>query len=393
METAMNIVDVFIILFVISSLFRGNEIGFVRQFFSTVGFFGGLLLGALIEPYTSAHASSELSKSIVTICTTLGTALLVMAIGEFVGERLKHRIKLGRINKVDNSLGSALAAVSLLLLVWLSASIFATLPYPGFQTAVNNSKIVNLLSDALPPAPPVIARLSTLIDPNGFPKVFTGKEPAPSGTVNQPSLSGLQAAIARARPSVVKLEGRGCGGVVEGSGFVVGRNLIATNAHVVAGIQKPYVLDDNGTHTATPIWFDPDLDFAVLKVNNLAGPTLEFDTRTQDTGTAAAVLGYPGGGGFQADSAAILDRFTATGRNIYGRGQTARDIYEVQANIIPGNSGGPLITKDGEVIGVVFAQSTNYRNIGYALTAQKVVSEIHIAAQHTSRVNTGDCAE
>jgi S1-C subfamily serine protease len=389
----MNIIDVLIILFIISSLFRGNEIGFVRQAFSTVGFFGGLLLGALIEPYTSAQASSELSKSIVTICTTLGMALLVMAIGEFVGERLKHRIKLGPANKIDNNLGSVLAAVSLLLLVWLSASIFASLPYPGFQAAINNSRIVNTLERVLPPAPPVIARLSTLIDPNGFPKVFTGQEPPPSSTVDQPSLNGFQAAIAKVRPSVVKLEGRGCGGIVEGSGFVVGKDLIATNAHVVAGITKPYVLDDNGTHTATPVWFDPDLDFAVLRVNNLAGSALEFNTATQDTGTAAAVLGYPGGGGFQADSAAILDRFTATGRNIYGSGQTARDIYEVQADIIPGNSGGPLITKDGKVIGVVFAESTNYRNIGYALTAEKVVSEIHDAAQRTTRVSTGNCAE
>jgi S1-C subfamily serine protease len=83
----------------------------------------------------------------------------------------------------------------------------------------------------------------------------------------------------------------------------------------------------------------------------------------------------------------------ATGRDIYGHGTTSRNVYEIQADVIPGNSGGPLVAKDGSVIGIIFAESTSYQHVGYALTTDKVVSEINQAAGHSQSVNTGQCAE
>ena len=224
-------------------------------------------------------------------------------------------------------------------------------------------------------------------------QVFAGHEPTPKNSVGLPDLGQLQAAVDRDKASVVKVEGQGCGGVVEGSGFVVGSGLIATNAHVIAGIAKPYVQDSNGTHTATPIWFDPDLDFAVLRASNLAGHSLVISSSKVASGTPAAALGYPGGGSFKADPAAVLDQFTASGRNIYGNGHVNRAVYEVQADIIPGNSGGPLVGKDGSVIGVIFAQSTTYEHVGYALTTAQVSTELDQAIARNQTVTTGRCAE
>jgi S1-C subfamily serine protease len=83
----------------------------------------------------------------------------------------------------------------------------------------------------------------------------------------------------------------------------------------------------------------------------------------------------------------------ARGRDIYGRGRTDRDVYELQAHIIPGNSGGPLVAKDGTVIGVIFAESTSYENVGYALTTAQVSSAINHAAAQNRPVSTGQCAE
>jgi S1-C subfamily serine protease len=245
----------------------------------------------------------------------------------------------------------------------------------------------------LPNAPTVIADLGNLIDPNGFPQVFIGNEPAPRTNINLPSLGSLQHAVNLDKNSVVKIEGQGCGGIVEGSGFDVGSDLVATNAHVVAGIRHPYVQDANGSHNGTVIWFDPNLDFAVLRVPNLAGQSLVLSSSHISHGTPAAVLGYPGGGPLTAGPAAVLDEFTASGRNIYGRGNTERDVYEIQANVIPGNSGGPLVAKDGTVIGVVFAESTAYQHIGYALTTSQVSTEINQAAASDQSVSTGRCAE
>jgi S1-C subfamily serine protease len=387
------IIDIAIVIFAISALYRGREIGFVRQLCSTVGFFGGLFLGAWLQQYTVHWAHSQAGRSLITLATTLGSALILLSVGEYAGIKLKHRVQFKRINVLDNGFGGLLSVVSLLLTIWLIAAVAGSLPIPALQSQLRSSSIVSAMNRALPSAPGVISNLGRLVDPNGFPQVFIGGEPAPNKQVNVPSLGSLQAAVNQDRASVVKVEGQGCGGVVDGSGFVVGTNLVATNAHVVAGIRHPYVADSNGTHSSTVIGFDPKLDFAVLRVSNLAGHSLVVNDKRVAVGTPAAVLGYPGGGDFRAGPAAVSNQFTASGRDIYDRGNTLRDVYELRADIIPGNSGGPLVAKDGSVIGVIFAESTDYPHTGYALTADQVEGEINQAASQNQPVSTGQCAE
>ncbi|HZL08101.1 MAG TPA: MarP family serine protease [Candidatus Dormibacteraeota bacterium] len=389
------LVDILIIIFAFSALLRGRDIGFVRQIGSTAGFFGGLFLGAWLEPHTVNLAHSQTSRVVVTLVTTLGCALILLSVGEYLGIKIKQRVRgrLKRVNNLDNGLGALLGTVSLLLTAWLIAAVVSTLPFPSLQSALRDSSILSTLNKKLPAAPVLIAGLGHLIDPNGFPQVFIGSEPSPPSSVNKPSYGALQAAINSDRASVVKVEGQGCGGIIEGSGFVVGPKEVATNAHVVAGIRWPYVQDGNGTHGATVIWFDPSLDFAVLRVNNLAGRPLTVSNNQVSAGTPAAVLGYPGGGPFTADPAAVLEEFTATGRDIYGHGNTNRNVYEVKADVMPGNSGGPLVAKDGTVIGVVFARSSTYQQFGYALTTDQIKSDIGQATARNRYVGTGQCAE
>lgn len=378
---------------VLGAIFRGIEEGLVHQLFSTIGFFVGLLLGAMLEPHIINIVHTPIARLVVALATTLGCAFLFLFFGELSGILIKRKITLrDTLNRADDALGAVIASASILALAWLSASVISSLPYPELQSEVRNSAVVRLLNAALPPAPNIIASIGHLIAPNGFPNVFIGAEPAPT-PVTLPTPEILAAAVAKDKASVVKIEGDGCGGVVAGSGFVVGANLVATNAHVIAGIANPFVIDAAGTHHATAIWFDPDLDFAVLRVTDLSGQPLHLDVNTVSRGTPAGVLGYPGGGSFQADRAAILDEFTAIGRNIYNQGRTARDVYSVQATVIPGNSGGPLVNTDGDVIGVIFATSTTYNNVGYALSLQKVVGEINAARASNHAVSTGSCAE
>jgi S1-C subfamily serine protease len=392
-DGAMDLIDILIIVLILGALYRGQELGFVRQLFSTVGFFSGLLIGALLEPHIVGLVHTPMSRLILTLAVTLGLALILLSVGEFIGVLIKKRLQISHgLNRVDNSFGAGLAGISILALAWLSAAILVTLPYQNVQDNIRGSKIISLLDQNLPPAPNVIADIGHLIAPDGFPKVFIGQEPAPS-TATPPTPAALAAAVNKDRASVVKIEGQGCGGIVEGSGFVIGSNLVATDAHVIAGIYQPYVIDSNGTHLAEPIWFDPNLDFAVLKVNNLAGSPLMFNINTISHGTQGGVLGYPGGGPFTADTAAVLDEFTAVGRNIYDQGNTQRDVYSINADVIPGNSGGPLVDLNGNVIGVVFAASTDYNNVGYALSVPQVVHEVNEARTSNQLVPTGGCAE
>ncbi|MDB5184798.1 MAG: serine protease [Candidatus Saccharibacteria bacterium] len=387
------VVDILIILFLISSFFRGQEIGFVRQAFSSVGFIGGLLLGSRLQHYLLGWTTTALSQSVLTLIITLGTAMVFLIVGEYIGILIKRKVLLKKINAFDNGFGGALGVITLLATIWLGASIITSLPYSDLRQSVDDSKIVSLLNKRLPSAPRIIADISKLVNPNGFPDVFIGGEPNSKQDVPLPDLGALQTAVTNDRPSVVKLEGQGCGGVVDGSGFVIGSGLVATNAHVIAGIHKPYVVDSNGTHGATPLLFDPKLDFAILRVPNLAGGPLQLNTADVVPGTAGATLGYPGGGGFDAEPSVVMEQFNARGRDIYGKSVSTRSVYEVRAKIIPGNSGGPIIDADGKVMGVVFAQSTTYDQVGYALTAAQVASKIAVVKQNSQPVSTGSCTE
>ena len=387
------IIDIIIIVLLISAVIRGREIGFVQQILSTIGFLGGLFLGALIEPETVKLAHTQLSRSLVTLATTLGFAFLLLIVGESIGVYLRRKIILAKLGRFDNILGSLVSVVSVLIGVWLGAAVMRSLPFLSLQNELRSSRIVAALDRHLPPAPNIVADLSHLVDPNGFPRVFNGNEPAPPGSVNLPPISEFAAAISKDQGSVDKVVGNGCGGIVEGSSFVVKPGVVATNAHVVAGIAQPYVQDANGSHPAKVIYFNPNLDFALLRVNNLAGQPLNVTGSTVDNRTPAAVLGYPGGGNFQSQPAEILDEFAASGSNIYAQGNTVRQIYEVEATIIPGNSGGPLITKDGTVIGVIFAQSTQYNQVGYALVTTPIVHIIASTPADAAPVSDGTCAE
>lgn len=387
------LIDILIVLSCLSALYRGRESGLVRQLFAFSGFFSGLLFGSWLQPHTVRLSQATETRAVILVVTILGCALAGLTLGEFCGLYLKRRIFHRRINHVDTILGSGLGLVSILASAWLIASIASGLPFNGLRVELRSSHIITGLNRLLPPAPTVIASLGHLIDPNGFPDVFIGNEPIPRSPVNLPALGDLQAAVNQDKNSVLRIKGQGCGGVVSGSGFVVGPGLVATNAHVVAGIRHPFAQDANGSHSASVIWFDPELDFALLRVNHLAGQSLTMSSAPIDRGTPAAVLGYPGGGGFTAGPAAVLDQFRASGRDIYGHGHTLRDVYEVQADIIPGNSGGPLVDQGGSVIGVVFAESTSYNHVGYALTTAQVSSEVKQAANLTHPVSTGVCAE
>lgn len=380
----------------VSVVIRARYTGLVRQLMAVVGFAVGLGIGVLVQPYAVSIADTTLSRALLSIMATLGMALFFMRIGEYAGLHLKQRIQnLMHIDKADGVLGSIAGGASLLIAVWLLVPLLTSLPSPAIKESVRESRIVGALNRSLPSAPSFVARLNRIVNPNGFPDVFAGLERRPlQPDAPLPAMEGdLAQAVNDARPSVVKIEGRGCGGIVEGSGFVAADGVVVTNAHVVAGVANPKVIDANGEHDARAIWFDPDLDMAVLRTDGLAGEPLKIDTAVADQGTPGAALGYPGGGGFKVSPATILDQFTAVGRDIYGSGTTRRSVYEVKADIIPGNSGGPLIDSQGEVIGLVFAQSTSYKQIGYTITSKPVADNLQSALRSNNTVSTSGCAE
>jgi len=387
----MNLLDLGIVILVVAVAARGLQAGLLRQTGSTGGFVLGLIGGAAMAPWFAGMVQTDNAKSIVAIVVVFGAAFTLSGLGELAGSALMHGAKRLKLDKLDEWGGAAFGVAVGLVTVWLLGALFARLPQSELQAQLQRSSILHWLDERLPPAPDVVARFGRLVAPNGFPSVFSGLEPSPPPPVTGPNAAAVNQAAAAGRAATVKIEGLGCGGVVDGTGFVAGDGLVATNAHVVAGIAAPVVYDAKGAHEATVVSFDPDLDFAVLRAKGLAAAPLPLASGLVARGTVGAALGYPGGGSFTISPAAVLESRTALGRNIYDGGLVKRDIYSLQADIRPGNSGGPLITPDGVVVGIIFARSVASDSVGYALTSAEVLPELHRAAA-SGAVATGACA-
>lgn len=387
--------DVIIILFTLAALARGARLGFVRQASSTVGLILGLVMGIFIEAKLLFLMDTPGSKLLFAILVVLASIALVGGLSEQFGKRLKHRIEASTfklVAKADTLLGSLLSAATLLVVIWLMSALVSGIPVGDSPKPLRSSAIVATLRTNLPAAPTVITKLGHWFDPNRFPEVFSGLEPNVDTSKPLPSIGELDPAVKKVRPSVVKIQGAACGKGSQGSGFIAAPNIVITNAHVVAGMAAPFVLDGGGRHRATVIAFDPELDMAILRTTGLAGEPLAMVADEVDNGTPGAVVGYPHNGDFTADPAVLLELFHAVGRNIYSQGRVVRDVYSVKSVIEPGNSGGPLIDKEGRVIGLVFAESTTNDNLGFALTMDKVIAEFERAKNRSEAVATS-CAQ
>lgn len=386
----MNLADLIIILFLLSALVRGLRTGLMQLLLSSAGFIAGLMLGSQVASWLALQVSGPVTKLLIVLGVELGLAMLLGTVGELAGLRLNHLARRLHLHGLDETLGAALAVIFALFVVWLAASALANVRSLGIGGEIRQSRIVRELDRVMPAPPDILARLEKIISPNGFPNVFLQLEP--QHTTISPNNSVNNQAVIKDEASVVKVRGEGCGGTVTGSGFVVASGIVVTNAHVVAGIDRPQVLDAAGSYQATAIWFDPNEDVAVLRVPGLGDPPLTLNSQTLPDNDATAVLGFPGGGPLVAGNSVIIDHVTAVGRNIYNQGVVSRDIYEVQADVEPGNSGGPLVAPDGTVAGIVFAKSLSQNYVGYALMMGSIRPLIRQAIQNNTPVSTGSCA-
>jgi uncharacterized membrane protein required for colicin V production len=383
-------IDLLIVGAVVGAAWAGVRTGLAVQVGMFVGLVLGLLLGATVAPTVAGWADGRTAKALLALAAVgLGTSVLG-TVGEVAGRWAADHLERIRLGRADRALGGVASGVTVLVVVWLLAGSLVRVPNAELGRKVQASTVVRGLDRWLPPAPDVMARLGALLSPTGFPPVFADLEPSPSGPVSGPNPQQLAAAGRVASASTVRVLGDGCGSV-EGSGFVAGDDLVVTNAHVVAGASTVAVVDGGGRHRAEVVGFDPDLDVAVLRAGDLRGPALALAATDGRRGTVGAILGYPGNGPLVVGAAAVRDRFVAVGRDIYGDGRVRRVVYELQADVRPGNSGGPFVTPQGEVAGLVFARSVRHGDIGYALAASEVRPALAAAERRSEPVATGGC--
>jgi S1-C subfamily serine protease len=394
----VNVVDVVVIALVAAFAFAGLRQGFVVSVFSFLGFVVGGLFGLVLMPVALRGHDPSPTRSLLALGGVVILALAGQSLAGFLAARLRGRYVRGPVARADAVGGAVVGACAVLVAAWLVGSVLvsdgAGLP---LADVARQSRILAAVDDVMPGTPDqVFSAFGNLLDTTGFPEVFSDATqeqvravPPPDGTV------ASLPAVRTASLSVVKVVGDApsCQRRIEGSGFVYAPHRVMTNAHVVAGVENPvvFVAGSSRAYAARVVVFDADVDVAVLAVPDLDLPSLDFGGPVP-AGTDAAVVGYPGDGPRTPTAARIRDRLQAIGQDVYGEGRVLREIYSLRVEVHPGSSGGPVLARDGRVIGVVFAASREDPETGYALTAKQVSAAAASGVQSSGDRSTSRCA-
>jgi S1-C subfamily serine protease len=398
----VNLLDILLLAAAVWFAIVGYRQGFVVGILSVIGFLGGGLVAVYVLPVIWAaitdHAVVNTTAAVVAVVVVIVCASVGQALTTHLGNKLRRYITWSPARALDATGGALVNVVAMLLVAWLIGSALAGTTLPTLGKEVRNSKVLLGVSRALPTqADTWFADFSTVLAQNGFPQVFSpfSNEPITDVRPPDPALAG-SAVATRAQSSIVKVMGtaQSCGKVLEGSGFVFGDRRVMTNAHVVGGVDEPTVqIGGVGRrYDARVVLYDWQRDIAVLDVPGLKAPVLHFASQDAASGDNAIVAGYPENGSYDVRAARVRGRISANGPDIYHRGTVRRDIYSLYATVRQGNSGGPLLTPDGKVYGVVFAKSLDDADTGYALTTDEIEPDITRGRTANEQVGTDKCA-
>jgi len=392
----VNIVDVIALVIVVVAIYFGARSGFVAQALALVGF----VIGALIVFAAAPFAAGPLEtidpplRGLIALAGMAAIVLLAQALGSAAGVGLRRRMGRGVMGDVDNASGALFGMVRGIFLVWLAGGLLALAPLPTVQAEARQSLVLRVMDTQLPSPVVLAAQLGRVIEAAGLPTdVFVGVPPAPAQPVDGPTQQAAESMAAAARRSTLRVETVACGRFFTGTAFAVSPGHFLTNAHVVAGSEKLWLSFDGSLDRlpGSVVMFDPQLDAALIYAPGVDVPALPLATTVPDRGQQAAAIGFPGGGREQVIAAGINRTIAAVGRDIYGNGTIARQVLEMQADVRPGDSGGPVMLLDGTVGGVTFSESRDDPQIGYALTPTAVAQAIAPAIDSRSAVDTQAC--
>lgn len=395
----MDALDVVILVAAFLFAASGFRRGLTWVSFSVAGLVAGLLIGALVaRPLAAAISRNDVgSQATVATAVLLSVVLVVQGLGTAIGYQVRSatlRRRNAEFARIDSVLGAVVAALATCAAAWFLGLTFGQSRLQALDHQIQRSAVLRSFDALAPELPPRLAEVGNVIRGAHFPNPFVSLVPevgAPAALPASIDTPGVRAA----RDATVRVLARGCGvGQVEaGSGWPVAVDYLVTNAHVVAGASRVTVDVPSGDALrATVVLYDPNVDVAVLHVPNLGLQPLPTANDDPARGTPGAVIGYPGGAEEKIVAAAVNSTETARGYNIYNSQTVDRRIAVLHAMIIPGNSGGPVVDLQGQVLGLVFAASTTDDSLGYALTMPQVRDDLNLGSRRSAPVSTQDCA-
>lgn len=364
----MTLVDVAVLGLIVLLAIGGFRRGLVTGALSLTGLIGGALLGARVAPSLVGESATRWA-ALVSLVGALLFAGLGQMIGVLTGKSLRGVLGVGPLRALDNLGGLVLGAVTGIAAAWAIGAALLYLPGDtGLRRHAQDSTILSTLNTELPPA----RLIDTLarIDPfSALGGPAANVDPPDPAIVTDPDvvLAGL---------SVVRITGYACGLGIEGSGWIIAPGFVVTNAHVVAGMERPRVdrADGRGVDGRV-VAFDQKSDVAILHAPALRGTPLRVVEAAE--GTAGALLGYPGNGPFRSVPARVGRTLELIGRDVYGNFPISRPVTLIRGEIRSGNSGGPIVDADGRVLTTVFGgrEGTELEG-GYGVPTQKTLDAL-----------------
>jgi S1-C subfamily serine protease len=317
--------------------------------------------------------------------------LIAMAgqlLASMAGMAVRSRVTGHPATLADALGGAGVSVVSVLLIAAFLGSAVASVPFSPVSSQVRRSVVLRGLDWFMPS----FADVQHFLDGSPYLPLFGTL--AAGGALSEPPSPRVLAspALAREEQSIMKVMGMACGHSRSGTGFVFAPHHVLTNAHVVAGVGRGLRVS-NGWPNSAParvVLFDPRRDIAVLYVPGLNAPPLRLMRHAQ-AGSNAIIAGYPDNMPLTPVPARVSNPIAVTISDIYSTAAVTRQVYVVRATVRPGNSGGPLLSPEGSVYGVVFAASVNEPGYGAALTVGEVMPDANAGAAATAPVSTQRC--
>jgi S1-C subfamily serine protease len=390
----VNVLDWFLVVLVLAYAVSGYWQGFIAGAFATGGLLLGGLVGIWLAPKLLGDAQPALWVSLAALFVVLVCASFGQAILQYAGAKIRSTITWQPVRALDAIGGAALSMAAVLVVAWALGVAVSGAKLPWASREVRDSAVLQRVNGVMPAnAVEALNSFNDVVGSSFFPRYL---EPfAQERIINvgpPPGRVARDPDVQQAQRSVFKIRGQNsCDRGVEGSGFLYAPGRVMTNAHVVAGVDKPVVLVGESEKPARVVYYNSKTDVAVLAVDGLTGPYLRFDRHGQSR-QAAAVLGYPQDGPYNVQAARIRGEQRLRSPDIYGNGTVVREVFSLRALVRPGNSGGPLVSTTGRVLGLIFAASVTDGETGYALTATQVSDAAAAGLTHTGTVGTGGCA-
>lgn len=380
----------------IVALFLFAAAGWRKSFLVALGGILGFLAGAAASFFAIPLVSAWIPDPTWRVIGLIVAFVLFLAIGHGLGEAAAAKVRgwmdmprprwWGRVGGAGVNLIAAGFAISAL------AFTFSTLGLPLLSTQIAQSKVIQASRALTPEAVErALGEARTLVAGMPLPEILVPL--APKHDVEVPSAELDTDALKDARASVARITGTAaaCGVNQTGTAFVVAKDRVMTNAHVVEGVEQPVIETADGRAlTGRVVSFDAVRDVAIVAVDGLELGPLALG-RDLETGAEAVFMGFPAGGPFSAAPAAVQSLHTLRVPNIYGADATPLSVYQLAADVQQGNSGGPLLTADGRVSGMVFAKAKSEDNVGYALSLEEIAPAVAQASSLFDSVSTGSC--